>query len=153
MDMTEAPIYRVPEAQTGSSVINPGQPSKARVLVVEDEPQILRIVCWQLRSFGYAVTEARSATEALQFLSEEGSGFDLLFTDVVLPEELNGIALARWARGACGSSLKVLLTSGYLLEEIVRQFGPLDEGMPLLPKPYTLDTLAAALRSLLGSRA
>jgi CheY-like chemotaxis protein len=120
---------------------------------VEDEPHVLQLVSWQLRSFGYDVVQARSATEALHIFSLDDNGFDLLFTDVVLPDQPNGIELARRAQRAFGPRLKVLLTSGYLRDEIIRQYGPPDEGMPLLTKPYTREELAAALRSILGARA
>jgi CheY-like chemotaxis protein len=122
-----------------------------KILAVEDDPQTLRLVCWQLQGFGYDVVEARSAIEALQILSMDDDTFNLLFTDVVLKDEINGIELARRARRAFGPHLKVLLTSGYLQEELVRQFGPLDEDMPLLLKPYTLQELAEVLSRRLGS--
>jgi CheY-like chemotaxis protein len=120
--------------------------------MVEDDPNVLQLVSWHLRGFGYHVVKARSAAEALQILSEGGT-FDLLFTDVVLPDEPDGIELARRARQALGAGLKVLLTSGYRNEEIISHYGSPDEDTLLLPKPYTRDELAAALRTVLGSRA
>jgi CheY-like chemotaxis protein len=129
------------------------QLTKAKILLVEDEPHMLQLVSWQLRGFGYGVVEARSAAEALQVLSNDDTGFDLLLTDVVLPDEPNGIDLAQRARQALGPDLKIILTSGYLEEEIIRHYGPPGEDMPLLPKPYTRDELAAALRSVLQARA
>lgn len=114
---------------------------------------MLQLVCRQMRSFGYEVVEARSATEALQILSVDDNSFGLLFTDVVLPDELSGIELARRARRAFGRELKVLLTSGYPKDEIVQRYGPSDEDIPLLTKPYTREELATALRSVLGPRA
>lgn len=130
----------------------PHLPAKATVLMVEDDPHLLQLVSWHLRGFGYHVVEARSADEAVQILSQGGT-FDLLFTNVVLPDEPNGIELARRARQALGAGLKVLLTSGYLNEEIMSHYGSPDEGTPFLPKPYTRGELAAALRTVLGPRA
>jgi CheY-like chemotaxis protein len=130
----------------------PHLPAKATVLMVEDDPHLLQLVSWHLRGFGYHVVEACSAAEAVQILSEGGT-FDLLFTDVVLPDEPNGIELARRARQALGAGLKVLLTSGYLNEELMNHYGSPDEDALLLPKPYTRGELAAALRNVLGPRA
>ena len=127
-------------------------PAKATVLMVEDDPPLLQLVSWHLRGFGYHVVEAHSAAEALRILSDDGT-FDLIFTNVVLSDEPNGIELARRARQTFGAGLKVLLTSGYLNEEIIRHYGSPDEGTQFLPKPYTRHELAAALRTMLGPRA
>jgi CheY-like chemotaxis protein len=86
--------------------------AKTRVLAVNDDPDALRLVSWQLRSMGYEVVEARSTTEALHILSLD-EGFDLLLTGVMLHQEITGLELARRVRRAFGSRIKVILTSGY----------------------------------------
>ncbi len=120
------------------------------VLLVEDDANVRQLVSWQLQGMGCAVVEAGSATEALHILSINDS-FDLLFTDVVLSDGISGLELARRVHRAFGSRIKVLLTSGYLKEDLFQEYGPPEEEMRLLPKPYTRDQLAAAIQDVLGT--
>jgi signal transduction histidine kinase len=128
-------------------------PPRARVdeviLVVEDEERVRQLSVESLRELGYAVAEAPSATEALDVLSS-GTRVDLLFTDVVMPQ-MNGRRLAEEAV-ALRRGLKVLYTTGHTRNAIVHN-GVLDAGVAFLPKPYTLDQLAAAVRRVLDARA
>ncbi|MGO9514438.1 MAG: response regulator [Steroidobacteraceae bacterium] len=82
---------------------------------------------------------------------EQLSGVDLLFTDVGLPDGMNGRELAheaqrRWPR------LKVLYTTGYARNSIIHH-GRLDPGMELITKPFTQSSLAAKVRRMLGTGA
>ena len=93
----------------------------------------------------YTVLQAQDAASALQVLERE-SKIDLLLTDVILPgpngRELAGAALAQ------RPGLKVLFMTGYSRNAIVHQ-GRLDEGVQLIQKPLTQDSLAAKLRAVL----
>src|SRR4028118_1705220 len=112
--------------------------NKAKILVVEDEPMVRKLVSSQLESLGYEVTAVASGAEALKQLALDDSfNFDLLFTDAVMPEGVSGIELARRVRRAFGSDLKVLLTSGYP-REALEEADQLNADLPLLPKPYGL---------------
>ena len=84
--------------------------SQAAILVVEDEPQISRVVSAILRRAGYAVSEARGVAEAREALARAEVPFKLIVCDVVLPNE-SGAALAKDANRFYHSS-KVLLISG-----------------------------------------
>jgi CheY-like chemotaxis protein len=117
-----------------------------RVLVVEDEPQVLQFVSDQLKRLGYRVTAVPTGAEALMLLQHPRS-FDLLFTDVVLPRGMSGVEVARRAQ-AIDPNLKVLLTSGYS-EEVFEQHGRPGCDTPLLRKPYKSKDLAKALREVL----
>ena len=119
-----------------------------RVLVVEDDAMVREHVARQLRSLGYAVTEAPDGQQALLRL-EQGEGFDLLFTDVVMPGGLNGRDLAAAARALC-ADIKVLFTSGYSENAIVHH-GRLDPGVQLLSKPYRKRDLAERVRRILDA--
>src|SRR6185436_8542153 len=81
------------------------------ILVVEDNPGLLRIVVKQLTGLGYRVLEADTARKALEVL-ESGQPVDLLFTDVVMPGGMDGCELAR-EMIARRPNAKVLLTSGF----------------------------------------
>ena len=113
-----------------------------RVLVVEDDDLVRNHVVKQLRALGYDVAEARNGDAALLLLAE--TRFALLFTDVVMPGELNGRRLADAARRT-DPAMRVLFTSGYTENAIVHH-GRLDEGVRLLQKPYRRADLARAVR-------
>jgi PAS domain S-box-containing protein len=129
--------------------VEPERPAalgQERVLVVEDEPQVLQFVSAQLISLGYEVTAVSAGPDALDLLREDPR-FDLLFTDVVLPRGMSGVELATRAR-LIRPDLKVLLTSGYP-EEVFEHHGSPAEGTLLLRKPYKRKDLAETLRKVL----
>jgi CheY-like chemotaxis protein len=119
---------------------------KERILVVEDDPQVLQFVTAQLLSLGYDVTAVSVGMDALERLEQDGR-YDVLFTDVVLPKGMSGVEVARRARDL-KPDLKVLLTSGYS-EDVFEQHGRPDEGTFLLRKPYRRRELAETLRKVL----
>src|SRR5580692_1478156 len=83
----------------------------ATILVVEDEPLIQLITSEALNESGYRVLVAGDADEAIGILSRDAS-VRLLFTDNVMPGQLDGFGLAEWAKSV-RPDLKVLYTSGY----------------------------------------
>lgn len=111
------------------------------VLVTEDNPDVLTIAAETLRLLGYEVYTATNATEALAILSC-GTAIDILFTDIVLPNGMNGIALAREAR-QLRPDIRVLLASGYSRERM-----DADEDMAFIAKPYQMPELAQHLEAL-----
>jgi signal transduction histidine kinase len=118
-----------------------------RVLVVEDNADVRRVVVAQLDGLGYATVEADSAEAALAIL-DQGEAVDLLFSDIVMPGRLNGIELARAARAA-RPALKVLLTSGFAKAAIDGGQLADDELKHLLSKPYRKAELATKVRKVL----
>jgi CheY-like chemotaxis protein len=98
-----------------------------------------------LEQLGYRVLSAASAAAALALLAS-GAAVDLLFTDVVMPGELDGFALAHQVRGQY-PGIAVLLTSGY-----AKAANALDAGFPIVRKPYQLPTLARAVRKALDAQ-
>ena len=90
---------------------------------------------------------AIDAAEALAVIDSPG-GIDLLFTDMIMPGSMNGRQLADAALQR-RPSLKVLFTSGYSNEAIMR--GDLDAGVLLLPKPYRKSDLARMIRAALAA--
>ena len=72
-----------------------GEATKGWVLVVDDEPELLRGVCRGLKLLGYSVTEARNGEEAVQHLSRRA--FDVVVSDIVMPG-MGGIQLLKEIR-------------------------------------------------------
>jgi len=123
-----------------------GEPPRGgeTVLLVEDNPEVQEVAGMLLEQLGYRVYHAESATVALQFLAT-GEAVDLVFTDIVMPGELDGVALARRVKEEYPDTA-VLLTSGY-----AKAADPLEVGFPILRKPYQLPTLARAIRKALDT--
>lgn len=117
------------------------------VLVVEDEERVRNYSVEALRELGYTVLTAPTPAAALQIL-ESGAIVSLLFTDVVMPG-MNGKQLADRA-ATLRPDLKVLFTTGYTRNAVVHN-GVLDAGTAFLPKPFTVDQLAAKVRQVLDS--
>ena len=99
-----------------------------------------------LREEGYNVISTHEGSSALRLL-DANPHIKMLFTDVVMPGGLDGVALAEQAM-LVRPSLKVLFTSGYA-ENMLRQ-GRLPPGTHLLTKPYRLRDLAREVRRALG---
>jgi CheY-like chemotaxis protein len=116
------------------------------ILVVEDDRLVRGYVLAQLHSLGYATIEAANAAEALKIV-DAGEAFDLLFTDIIMPGNMNGRQLAT-AVQRMRPSLPVLFTSGYTENAIVHH-GRLDSGIMLLAKPYRKSELARMIRKAL----
>jgi CheY-like chemotaxis protein len=93
-----------------------------------------------LSELGYGVTRAASATAALGALAD-GRSVELVFSDVMMPGGMNGVELACEIKKR-RNDIPVLLTSGHS-EAAVRDAET--AGVQILPKPYNIQDLAAAL--------
>jgi CheY-like chemotaxis protein len=118
------------------------------ILVVEDEELVRELTIDLLTEFGYAVLAAADGREAMSLIEDSAKRIDLLFTDIVMPGELDGFALAHEARRR-RPTLPVLYTSGYTN----RSGGNEEETLGrMVPKPYRPDQLRTeicrALRNL-----
>jgi CheY-like chemotaxis protein len=116
------------------------------ILLVEDREQVRGFAVRGLKSLGYQVLEAGDANTAMKIIRED-IAIDLLFTDIVIPGELNGLKLAKWATGV-RPGLKVTLTTGQRLDNSETLPG---EEFALLKKPYSLENLACFIRSQLDN--
>jgi PAS domain S-box-containing protein len=121
--------------------------AQGTILTVEDNADARAFTAEVLGDLGYRVLVAPDAAAALDVLEREPE-VDLLFTDVGLPNGVNGRQLAdeaqrRWP------DLKVLFTTGYTRNAIVHH-DRLDPGVELLVKPFTQSDLAVKIRRLLG---
>ena len=117
------------------------------VLLVEDEPAVREIMTEILREHGYEVWNASDGPEALQVWAEHVGKFDVLVTDIVMPNGMKGNALAERLL-AEKPGLKVLFSSGYS-SDFGTESDPLPAGCFFLAKPYTPDVLVRVVRDAL----
>lgn len=116
------------------------------ILVVEDEEEIRNLAVGLLKSYGYSVLEAENSAEAIDILTQN-QDIDLLFTDIAMPGEMNGVQLAARAL-TLYQNLKVLFTTGYT-KETVPDYDLIKEGYPLISKPYQYGDLLQTIRDVL----
>ncbi len=114
------------------------------VLVVEDNPQVRKMARAQIAELGYRVIEAESGDAAATFL-DSNPDIDAVFTDLVMPGTLDGLALAQYMT-THHPKTRILLTSGYA-EDILSKHNT-ELGHPILRKPYRQSALAKALSDL-----
>ncbi|WP_334119921.1 PAS domain-containing protein [Limnobacter sp.] len=117
------------------------------ILIVEDDDLVREHLHSQLIEMGYRVTAAVDGPSALAVL-EQIAHIDLLLTDIIMPNGINGRQLADMAK-ELKPDLKVLFTSGYTENTIVHD-GKLDADLELLSKPYRKRELASKVRKVLG---
>ena len=115
----------------------------------EDDDRVRRTAINLLQKQGYSVLEANKATDALRIV-DTGSRIDLLFSDVMLPDGINGTQLAKQVLTR-RPEIRVLLTSGYA-QATADKSGRL-AGHKLLTKPYRRGELASAIRAVLDQPA
>ncbi len=115
------------------------------ILIVDDEVDLLQLASEHLSELGYHVHKADNAEQALAILSTED--IDLLFSDVVMPGDINGYTLAQQAT-LQRPDLKVLLTSGFT-SKIDAQNGLARFSANMLNKPYRKAELTQRVRMVL----
>jgi two-component system NtrC family sensor kinase len=112
------------------------------VLVVEDNAEVGTFATDALTDLGYVTTLVGNAADALAALAANAAGYDVVFSDVVMPG-MTGIDLAGEIRRIY-FDLPVVLTSGY--SHVLAQNGSC--GFELLQKPYSIEQLACVLRKV-----
>jgi PAS domain S-box-containing protein len=119
------------------------------ILVVEDEWSVRELVCHLLKAKGYKVLQAESGAQALNLWQSTTEKIDLVLTDLVMPDRVNGRELAErlWAEKP---KLKVIFTSGYSADVVGRDF-VLRSGLNYLQKPYHPNQLASVVRDCLDA--
>jgi signal transduction histidine kinase len=138
-------ILSEPEAETAWSRRSS---RRGTILVVEDDEELLAVTAENLRELGYQVVTAFNAVQALEIL-EGSQPIDLLFSDVIMPEGMNGAQLAVRAQHV-RPDLKILLTSGYSATALSLEHG-LSNNLDVVVKPYRREELANKLSLVIGS--
>jgi CheY-like chemotaxis protein len=114
---------------------------EGRVLLVDDDVEVTATTAELLELMGYAVTTAYDAAEAICCFQQDHTGVDILITDFVLGNGLNGIELAAVVRNK-RPRMPVLLITGYG-EVLWDELRP--DGMVVLTKPFDQAALARAV--------
>ena len=120
------------------------------VLVVDDEPLVLRLCCTILSRQGYEVLGANSPDEALRVSEERADRLHLLLSDIIMPK-IRGTDLAERVARIC-PGIRVLYMSGFDGREIP-EYEILRRSAKLIPKPFTPRDLLLAVRAALDKPA
>jgi len=117
-------------------------PSEGTILLVEDNPEVAHVTASLLEQLGYRIMRADNAMDALSAL-QRGSKIMLVLSDIVMPGDMNGVALAQEIANRY-PQLPVLLTSGYsdVAQTAASQFR-------ILRKPFQVHALEKAIREAL----
>jgi DNA-binding NtrC family response regulator len=120
------------------------QSSAASVVLIVENDVLLRLVtASNLRDAGFEVIEAVNPAEALRILARVP--VDVLFSDIDVPGNMDGLALAQWVRQSQADT-RIILTSG-----AAKAPGDVEEYASFLPKPYAEKDVERLLRSVLPS--
>jgi CheY-like chemotaxis protein len=147
---TDATIY-LPRSRGVLSAANANEPRinafgrGEMILVVEDNAEVKKVAVELLEMLNYRTIAVENAKAALDALAN-GPPVDLVFTDVMLAGEMDGLALAQSVR-SLHPDVPVLLTSGYAKVLLSQR------GWPILRKPYQISALGEAVRAALEARA
>ncbi len=125
-----------------AGIVSDGHPGPASsgsgtILLVEDNPDVATATAGLLEQLGYAVRWVPNAEQALAAI--EGAAIDLVFSDIVMPGKMDGLALAQAIRGKF-PRLPILLATGY--SDTLRK---VSLGFQILKKPYEIHELSQAL--------
>jgi PAS domain S-box-containing protein len=118
----------------------PAEPRRLDILCVEDNPEVADVAAGLIEQLGHRVRVVGSARAAMELLGG-GARPDLVFSDIVMAGDVNGLELARHIRETW-PALPVLLTTGYS-----REAQAIGDEFAVLAKPYQLSDLAGALQA------
>jgi len=118
----------------------------ARILIAEDEEPLRLLVARALAMDGHAVTTANDGAEALELLTREHGGFELLLTDIRMPV-MDGIALAL-AAARDHTELRILLMTGYA-DQRERACGLEALVHDVIAKPFSVGAIRSAVNDAL----
>lgn len=146
MVLMRLPVERLAEIEAAPETpVATVPPLMARVLLVEDNPEVAEATCELIRMLGCQVTHLGSADAAQPWLSAHHESVDLIISDVIMPGQASGIDLAAMIHRDY-PTLAVLLVTGYT-KELCRA---IEEGIAVLPKPFGAETLQQAMQGALN---
>jgi CheY-like chemotaxis protein len=137
-----------PSTVLANDAAKPALRGSETILLVEDEPAMLKMTAVILKRHGYTVLAADTPGEAIRLAREHSGTINLLITDVVMPE-MNGRDLARNLLSLY-PDIKRLFMSGYTAD-VIAHHGVLEQGVDFIQKPFSREVLAARVREMLDS--
>jgi len=119
------------------------------ILLVEDEEEIKFVASTMLKEMGYKVIEASTGDEALEIFQKYKDEIDILFTDITMPGELNGVQLAARIE-SIKPEIELLFTTGYIDASVpdIKHI----ENYPMLYKPYRINHLKLKLKEIMDKK-
>jgi two-component system, cell cycle sensor histidine kinase and response regulator CckA len=119
---------------------------RGRILVIDDEPVVRRVLSRMLQELGFEVIGSEDSLEAIEFYRTNSKDIDLVILDLVMPK-LGGKEVLARLRGI-NPEVRAILSTGYDREGVVKEI--LSQGpVSFLQKPYTMDTLATVVHRAL----
>jgi signal transduction histidine kinase/CheY-like chemotaxis protein len=140
------PVIATEEPAESEAEPRPTLGSGELVLVIEDEPDVMRMAVRSLREAGYTVLEASGGREAIEILMEAGNRLRVVVTDVVMPG-MSGRDLSSRIMGL-RPDLPIIFMSGYTDEDVIRR-GLMERGGRFIQKPFSPEALARQVRQAL----
>ena len=125
----------------------PSPDGKKTILVVDDEPEVRKLVGAMVMRYGFNVLTADTGEHAITLFKRHQGEIDLLLTDVVAPGMSGPVIADKLVELKPG--LKVLFMSGYDNTQVVQHY-VVEKGHTLLPKPFTLEELGRKVEEVLG---
>jgi two-component system, NtrC family, response regulator PilR len=116
---------------------------KGKILIVDDEPSMIRVLSLMLKAEGYEVTATEDSSKAVAWLRDKERAYDLMISDVRMTP-VDGMQLLRMARES-HPSMRVLMVTAYASDDTVKeakQLGACD----YISKPFRMDQILAAVR-------
>jgi two-component system, cell cycle sensor histidine kinase and response regulator CckA len=145
--LPNVPIIHRPGDVSGAALRRAPLDVRKRLMVVDDEVPILKLVTRILATDNYDIISANSGEEAAQLISNpEHQGIDLLVTDLLMPG-MNGRELATIVRGKYPKT-RVLYVTGFA-DTLFKDLAELGEGESFIEKPFGTDGLLEATRLLM----
>ena len=135
-----------PEAEEEPRAAREAEPADARILVVDDDPDVRQVTVEMLRQIGYRVASVDGGQAALDAL-DQGNVYDLLVVDIAMPG-LTGVETVRRAR-AKWPELRVLYATGYA---DAAGGDDLTDDDPRIKKPFRLAELTAEIHAAIAKR-
>jgi CheY-like chemotaxis protein len=125
--------------------------NKASILVVDDEPGVRELAASALADMGYNVISAEDGQGALDIINNAEIPIDLLFTDVVMPNGIDGFQLARAAHGI-RPELPIVFTTGHAEVALKELKKDLSQKIKVLGKPYRINDLSHMIATVLSNK-